>query len=112
MVLQILANAGQVLDDVDSKAAKRLRLPNAREHQKLRAIDGARGKDHFLVGSDVLHRAIFVDLDADTTCAFEVQLHHAGVEQQSEVRPQQRWVQEGASGAHASPVRGDVHVDV
>ena len=29
MVLQVLANAGQVLDDVDSKAAKRLRLPDA-----------------------------------------------------------------------------------
>src|ERR1700752_2244483 len=49
MVLQILAHAGQVLNDVNSKAAQRLRLPNAREHQKLRAIDGARGEDHFLV---------------------------------------------------------------
>ena len=29
MVLQILANAGQVLDDVDSKAAKRLRVADA-----------------------------------------------------------------------------------
>ena len=29
MVLQILANAGQVLDDVDAKAAKRLRFPDA-----------------------------------------------------------------------------------
>jgi hypothetical protein len=28
-VLQILANPGQVLDDVDSKAAKRLRFPDA-----------------------------------------------------------------------------------
>jgi len=53
MVLQIIANAGQVLGDVDSKAAKRLRLPDASEHQKLRAIDGARGKDHFLVGRDI-----------------------------------------------------------
>jgi hypothetical protein len=29
MVLQILASAGQVLDDVDSKAAKRLRFTDA-----------------------------------------------------------------------------------
>ncbi len=29
MVLQILANAGQVLDDVDSKAPKRLRFADA-----------------------------------------------------------------------------------
>src|SRR5438093_11484624 len=29
MVLQVFANAGQVLDDVDSKAAQRLRLPDA-----------------------------------------------------------------------------------
>lgn len=29
MVLQIVANTGQALDDVDSKAAKRLRFPDA-----------------------------------------------------------------------------------
>src|ERR1700752_561822 len=112
MVLQILAHAGQVLNDVNSKAAQRLRLPNAREHQKLRAIDGARGEDHFLVCRDILVGAIIVDCDADTTSAFEVQFHHVGVEQQSEVRPRQCWAEEGTNGAHTSPIRGDVHVDV
>ena len=29
MVLQVLANPGQVLDEVNSKAAKRLRFPDA-----------------------------------------------------------------------------------
>src|SRR4029077_19902614 len=42
----------------------------------------------------------------------EVQLHHVDVEQQSEVRPRQRRAQEGGNGAHASPTRGDVRVDV
>jgi len=53
MVLQILANSGKVLDDIDPKAAKRLRFPDALEHQKLRAIDGPGSKDHFLVGRDI-----------------------------------------------------------
>src|SRR5258708_6129818 len=57
MVLQILANAGQVFDDVDSKAAKCFRIADAREHQELWTIDGARGKDHFLVGRDILYGA-------------------------------------------------------
>src|SRR4029077_5942674 len=37
---------------------------------------------------------------------------HVGVEQQSEIRPRQRWAQKSANGAHASPIRGDIHVDV
>jgi hypothetical protein len=58
MILQILANARQVRDDVDSKAAKRLRFPDAREHQKLGTIDGPCGKDHFPVGRDILYHTV------------------------------------------------------
>jgi hypothetical protein len=112
MVLQILANPGQVPDDVDSKTAQCLRFPHAREHQDLRAADGAGGKDHFLVGPDVLDRAIRGDLDAHTTSPLEVQFHDVRIEQQSQVRPRQRRAQEGASRTHPSPIRGDVHVDV
>ena len=43
MVLQILANAGQVLDDLNFKTVERLYFSDTREHQKLRAMDGARG---------------------------------------------------------------------
>src|ERR1700756_3450794 len=57
MVLKILANPGQVLNDPNSEIAKCLRLANAREHQKLWAIDGARGKDHFLISRDVSYLA-------------------------------------------------------
>jgi hypothetical protein len=43
---------------------------------------------------------------------FEIQFHHVGVEQQRQVWPRQSRAQEGASDAHASPIRGDVHVGV
>jgi len=82
------------------------------KHQELRAIDGARGQDHFLGGCDIFHRAVCHELDAHATSTFEVQFYGLGVEQQSEVRPRQCRVQEGASGAHAGPIRGDVHIDV
>jgi hypothetical protein len=72
----------------------------------------ARCKDHFLVGRDILHGAVCHYLNAHATSAFEVQFQHVGVELQSEVRPRQRWAQEGANCAYASPIRGDVHVDV
>src|SRR6266478_9015758 len=75
-------------------------------------MDGAHCKDHFLVGRDILHRAVCHYLDAYATSASEVQFQHVGVELQSEVRPRQRWAQEGANRAYASPIRGDVHVDV
>ena len=58
MVLQILANAGQVLDDVDSEAAKGLRLPDAGEHQWLWAIDDPGSKDHFIMGSDIRYSTV------------------------------------------------------
>jgi len=73
---------------------------------------GACGKDHFFVGRDILHFAVCYYSDAHAKSTFEVQFHHVGVEQQSEVRPRQRWAQEGANGAHASAIRRDVHVDV
>src|SRR5712672_3591944 len=53
MVLQILANARQILDDIDAKATKRARITDAGEHQKLGTIYSACGKYHFLVGRDV-----------------------------------------------------------
>src|SRR6476660_9670812 len=112
MVLQVLANAGQVLDEVNSKTAECLRFSDAREHQKLRAMDGACGKDHFFVGCDIFYGSIYHYLDAHATSVFKVQFHHVGVEQQREVRPRQGWAQEGANGTHAGPIRGDVHVDV
>src|ERR1700722_8399117 len=75
MVLQVLANPGQVLDDVYCKAAKRLRFPDARKHQKLRTIDGPSGKDHFLVGRDILRRAVCHYFDAEATSTIKVELH-------------------------------------
>src|SRR4029077_2206539 len=75
-------------------------------------MDGARGEDHFLVGGDILYRAFCYYFDARTTSTFEVQFDHVGVEQQSEIRPRQRWAQKSANGAHASTIRGDIHVDV
>src|ERR1700726_3006125 len=93
MVLQILANANQIHDNIDAKATKRASIPDAGEHQKLGTVYSACGKNHFLVGSDVLYRAICVDLDANTTSAFEVQFHDVGVEQKSQVRSRQGRVQ-------------------
>src|SRR5260221_11342732 len=58
MVLQVLTNAWQVLDNVDTKIAKRRRLPDAREHQKFGTADGTRSKNHFSIGPDVPQRAL------------------------------------------------------
>src|SRR5712671_7425319 len=87
MVLQIVANPRQVLDDVDSKFAESLRFPDSREHQELRTADRAGSKNHFLVGTDVLYRAVRFDLDAHTPGSLEVQLHDISLEQQRQVRP-------------------------
>src|SRR5271170_7592722 len=75
-------------------------------------MDAASGKDHFLVGSDVLCGSVFDQLDADATCTLEIQFHDVGVEQEREVWSRQRRAQKSANCAHTSPIRGDVHVDI
>ena len=45
MVLQVLADAGQVDDDVDAVLAKMRRRADAGEHQELRRDVGAGGED-------------------------------------------------------------------
>jgi hypothetical protein len=72
VILQILANAGKALNHIISKAAKRFYFADAREHQKLGAIDGSGGKDHFFVGSDILYLAVCHYFDAYATSTFKI----------------------------------------
>ena len=71
-----------------------------------------RSKDHFLVGRDILYRTVSDQLDAHATSTFKVQFHHVRVQEQSQVRPRQSRAQEGTRCAHASSIRGDIHVDI
>ena len=75
-------------------------------------MDRSGSQDHFFLRCDIHRAAAAHDADAHASSPFEIQLHYRRIEKQSEVRPRQRRIQESASGAHARPIRGDVHVDV
>ena len=50
VVVQVLADAGQVVDDLDADLAQVGRGADAGQHQQLGRVDGATGQDHLGVG--------------------------------------------------------------
>src|SRR5258708_3100016 len=112
MILKVLTNSWQVLDNVDSKTAKRGRISDPGEHQQLRARDRSGSKDHFLVRRNVVDHSAGACPHPTTPSSGEVQVDHGGAEQHGQVRPRERRVQKGTSGADASSIGSDVHVDV
>jgi hypothetical protein len=46
VVLQVLADARQVVDDVDADSAELVRVPDTRELEQLRRVDGAAAEDY------------------------------------------------------------------
>ena len=51
MILQVLADAGQIVRHRDAERAQFLGRPDAGEQQKLRRVDGAAGEQNFLLGA-------------------------------------------------------------
>ena len=70
VVVQVLADAGQVGDDVDPERAQPLRGPHAGEQEELRRSDGSAAQDD-LRGAGPLGAAVLRPLDADAAGAVE-----------------------------------------
>ena len=70
MVLEVLADAGQVVDHVDAEAGEVLLVADAGELEQLRGVDGAAAEDH-LAGGHAARPAGPEVVDADGTLALE-----------------------------------------
>ena len=70
VVVQVLADAGQVGDDVDPERAQVLRGPDAGEQEELRRSDRSAAHDD-LLGAGPLDAAVLRPLDADAAGAVE-----------------------------------------
>ena len=110
MVLEIRADAGQVVDDCD---AVLLQLPgraDAGEHQKLRRVDRAAAQDDFaprLDGADRIALPVFQAADAP---ALKQQAGRHCIGRDGEIGAPRRRLQIGVRGAPApAPVNRHVH---
>ena len=106
----MLADAGEVVDDVDSELPQLARVADARELQQLRRVDRAATEDH-LARLDPLRADTPGDLDADRPRALEENAVHERAAAHVEVLAVHDGVQVGARGAEAAaavdvPVEG------
>ena len=85
MVLQVLADSGEVVDDVDAERLELARVADARELEQLRRVDRAAAEDH-LAGLDPLGPDAARDLDPDRARAVEQDAIHERAAADLEVR--------------------------
>jgi hypothetical protein len=71
MVLQVLADAGQMMHRSDAGRTQALLVADARQLQQLGRVEGRRGKDHLARRPDGVHPAEPAVLDAHRALAFE-----------------------------------------
>ena len=85
VVLEVLADAGGVDADVDAHLAQVGARADAREHEDLRAADGAGRQDHLGVGGDRLADAAAAVGDAGGAVAVHLDALHEGLGAHGEV---------------------------
>ena len=69
VVLEVLAHAGRVVDDVDAVAAQQLLVADAGELQQLRGVDRAAAEDHLAGVDGAAQPAAAEVVDADRALA-------------------------------------------
>ncbi len=84
MILQIAPDR-QVGDHIDAEPAQMLRRADAREHQELRRVECAGGKDHFARRRRADRRAVLNVFDAGRARAFEDHARRVRVDRDGKV---------------------------
>src|SRR5215217_588685 len=104
VVVEVLPDAGQLVDHIDPDFAEVFGRADPGEEQKLRRIDGAGRDDHFSFGRRGLDASGSLILDPGAALAVEGQPSGVGVGVYREVRPVDGGVQVGGCGALALAV--------
>src|SRR5450631_557937 len=108
MILQILADAGEIEFDVDTLSSKFGGGTDAGSKQQDRRVDRTAGQDQFTPRADALDDPpVAFDLDTDGAAAFEQKPAHMGFGHQFEITPVEVRL-EIASGGRTAPAIVDV----
>src|SRR5665213_234701 len=104
MILQILADARQLMRDADAERLQQLARADARYLHELRRADRARGQDHLARRLGIARDTVLHELDADRVLALEPDAARLSMRDDREVGPVQHGPQEGARRipAHAT----------
>ena len=110
MVLQALADAGQIMVDLDAMLSQLRRRADAGDHQELRRLDGAGGEDD-LTCADRLLDAVDAAGDADGPLALEPDARDLGVGLDLEIRSRPGGLQvAGGTAAASAAADGELEV--
>ena len=96
MILQILADSGQMLHNRNSQIAKVLAISDAGALQDHRRCDRPRAKNHFLACSNGHFTAVAREAYTGRTAAVEQHLVRQDIGDDAQIRPLPRRLEEGA----------------
>src|SRR6202049_892280 len=100
MVAQILANALELVANLDADAFEQFRLADAGQFQKLRRIDRTGADDDFPVGASFVPLSVYIVAHPDAALAFEQQTFGQRIGLDGQVWPPSRRIQIADGGAH------------
>src|ERR1700720_4767793 len=100
MVAQVLANALELVANLDADAFEQFRLADAGQFQKLRRIDRTGADDDLPVGAGFVLLAVDLVAHADAALAFDQQAFGQRIGLDSQVWPPSRRIQIANGGAH------------
>jgi len=104
VILEILADPAQRHPHRDAVMAERVRIADAREHQKLRRVDDAAAQDHFALGMRGESRSALDEFDACGAASVEHDAAHKRIRLDCEIGSRQRRAQIGLGSAAAAAV--------
>src|ERR1700680_599059 len=100
MVAQILANALELVANLDADAFEQFRLADAGQFQKLRRIDRTGADDDFPVGASFVPLSVYIVAHPDAALAFDQQAFGQRIGLDGQVWPPSRPIQIADGGAH------------
>ena len=109
VVMQVLPDAGQILDERDADLLQMRLRADPREHQDPRALDRPAADDHLAIGPHLAQCAVLHIGHAGRAGVGDLDLMHPRIGDQRQVRALQRGAQEGDRSRLAQPV-GSVQI--
>ena len=104
MVLQALADAGKIVQDLDANRAEMRGRADARQLQQMRRVGGAGREQHLRSGTHLSHFAALPPRNPAYPSSLAVQSQYMRAGLEVKVGPPHDWTEEGGGGADAAAV--------
>src|SRR5215469_10457606 len=92
MILKIFSDTGHISHHTNPHFSEVLAWSNPGEHEQLRRINGATGKDDLFMRPDLLFAALFQSGDTNGTCSFKQDARRQRFRPDGEIGTAHRWM--------------------